>query len=79
MFQRLHDIADPVTFTFDGKALKAERGQTLAGALLASGVDVFRTSAIAEQEPSADDGNDDQMHFSGTSERERSSVPASNG
>lgn len=46
MFQRLHDIEDPVTFTFDGKALKAERGQTLASALLASSIDVFRTSAV---------------------------------
>ncbi|TPL02144.1 MULTISPECIES: (2Fe-2S)-binding protein [unclassified Mesorhizobium] len=46
MFARLHEIADPVIFTFDGVSIRAERGQTLATALLAGGVDVFRWSVV---------------------------------
>lgn len=46
MFRRLHEITDVVSFTFDGAPMTAERGQTLATALLADGVDVFRTSVV---------------------------------
>jgi aerobic-type carbon monoxide dehydrogenase small subunit (CoxS/CutS family) len=35
----------PVTFTFDGRRLQARSGDTVAAALLANGVEVFRESA----------------------------------
>ncbi|MGF6177306.1 (2Fe-2S)-binding protein [Ensifer sp. 4252] len=46
MLLRTREITDKVSFTFDGKTLLAERGDTLALALLAAGVGVFRTSAV---------------------------------
>ena len=46
MLLRTREITDKLSFTFDGKTLWAERGDTLALALLAAGVDVFRKSAV---------------------------------
>ncbi|MGX9574328.1 (2Fe-2S)-binding protein [Mesorhizobium sp. f-mel] len=46
MLNRLREIEHPVSFTFDGKQLKAERGDMLAAALLAAGVDHVRTSVV---------------------------------
>ncbi|AHK46975.1 putative sarcosine oxidase-like protein, alpha subunit (plasmid) [Ensifer adhaerens OV14] len=46
MLLRTCEITDKLSFTFDGKTLWAERGDTLALALLAAGVDVFRKSAV---------------------------------
>ncbi|MDX3929825.1 MAG: (2Fe-2S)-binding protein [Shinella sp.] len=47
MFRRLREPADPVTFSFDDQPLRAARGQSLASALLAAGVDTFRSSIVA--------------------------------
>jgi len=47
MLNRLHDIEDPVRFTFDGRALRAERGDMLATALLAAGIDHLRRSVVS--------------------------------
>lgn len=49
MLRRLCDITDPVTISFDGRPITAERGDTLAAALLAGGVDVFRHSVVGNQ------------------------------
>ncbi|WP_377810265.1 (2Fe-2S)-binding protein [Azospirillum sp. A29] len=46
MFRRQHEPADPVRFTFDGQVIAAERGETVAVALLASGVRTVRTSVV---------------------------------
>src|ERR1044071_788857 len=44
MFVRLSPVRDPVTLTFDGKSIVAERGEPLAVALLASGESVVARS-----------------------------------
>ncbi len=49
MFRRLHKIEQPVTFFFDGKPMQAARGQSLASALLAAGVETFRTSVVGNK------------------------------
>ncbi|WP_457585030.1 (2Fe-2S)-binding protein [Ensifer canadensis] len=46
MLTRTREIADQLSFTFDGETMWAERGETLALALLAAGVGVFRKSAV---------------------------------
>lgn len=46
MLLRTREINDRISFTFDGEPLWAERGDTLALALLAAGVGVFRTSVV---------------------------------
>lgn len=46
MLLRTREITDKVSFTFDGETLLAERGDTLALALLAAGLSVFRKSAV---------------------------------
>ncbi len=48
MFRRLPDAADEtVRFTFDGKALTARTGDSVAAALLAAGVSACRTSPVS--------------------------------
>ncbi|WP_339114742.1 (2Fe-2S)-binding protein [Thioclava sp. GXIMD2076] len=42
MFKRLTPLADPVRFTFEGRAIDAQAGDTVAVALLAAGEGVFR-------------------------------------
>jgi hypothetical protein len=49
MLRRLREITDPVAFSFDGRPLTAQRGDTLAAALLAGGVDVVRHSVVGDQ------------------------------
>jgi predicted molibdopterin-dependent oxidoreductase YjgC len=54
MFKRLdrHDSTEipSVTIHFEGRAIVARQGDTVAGALLAAGVDRFRKSAISGTE-----------------------------
>lgn len=45
MFRRAEKPADPVVITFEGRPVEAERGETVAAALLAAGVRAFRVSA----------------------------------
>jgi predicted molibdopterin-dependent oxidoreductase YjgC len=45
VFRRLIEPEDTLAFTFDGKPLEAARGDSVAAALLAAGVGVFRHSA----------------------------------
>ena len=47
MLNRLRSLRDPVHFSFDGVPLQAERGDTLAVALLAAGVNHVRRTAIS--------------------------------
>ncbi|MBS9722047.1 (2Fe-2S)-binding protein [Tianweitania sp. BSSL-BM11] len=49
MLRRLCEITDPVRFSFDNRPITAERGDTLAAALLASGVETFRHSVVGDQ------------------------------
>ena len=45
MFRKIEGATfDQVTISFEGNEIKADRGQTLAAALLAAGVGHFRTS-----------------------------------
>lgn len=37
--------ADPVRLTFEGRTLTGERGQTIAGVLLANGIQSWRTTS----------------------------------
>jgi len=54
MFRRLerHGAAESriVTIDFEGEKIAARRGDTVAAALLAAGVDRFRTSAVSANE-----------------------------
>lgn len=45
MFRRAREIQTPVQLTFEGRTIVAERGETVAAALLAAGVSWFRVSA----------------------------------
>lgn len=47
MFKRLEDIREPVHFTFNGTQVIAERGDTIAAALLVAGFNVFRTTPVS--------------------------------
>ncbi|MBT3706687.1 MAG: (2Fe-2S)-binding protein [Proteobacteria bacterium] len=47
MFRLRTNLTDPVTFSFEGRRLTASRGDTLAAALLASGVFIFRNSPVS--------------------------------
>ncbi|MER9468970.1 (2Fe-2S)-binding protein [Mesorhizobium sp. M0482] len=47
MLSRLREIEQPVYFTFDGVPLRAERGDMLATALLAVGVQQVRRSVVS--------------------------------
>jgi len=42
MYKRTHSISDPVHFEFEGRELVAQRGDSVAAALLAAGVTYFR-------------------------------------
>ena len=46
MFRRLVEPQKTLIFTFDGKPLKAARGDSVAAALLAAGVGAFRHSVV---------------------------------
>ena len=47
MFRRLPDSAEHVVFEFEGGALEARVGDSVAAALLSNGVLVFRTTPIS--------------------------------
>lgn len=47
MFRRLDPMATDIGFFFDGQPLRAIRGESVATALLAAGVPVFRTSVVS--------------------------------
>lgn len=46
MLLRIREPAEMVTFSFDGRPETAARGDTLAAALLAAGIDTFRESVV---------------------------------
>ena len=46
MFKRLADAGTAVALTVDGKAVQARRGDTVAAALLAAGIDRCRTTPV---------------------------------
>jgi len=46
MFLRIREPVEPVTFSFNGRSVTAARGDTLAVALLAAGVDTVRDSVV---------------------------------
>ncbi|ATU95332.1 (2Fe-2S)-binding protein [Phyllobacterium zundukense] len=48
MLSRLREIEQPISFTFDGVQMQAERGDMLATALLAAGVDYVRRSVVSD-------------------------------
>lgn len=49
MFRRLREPSDKVTILFDGHPLSVASGETLAAALLASGVSFFRSSVVGKK------------------------------
>ena len=48
MFKRLADAGETVSLKVDGKDIRARVGDTVAGAMLAAGVDRFRTTPVTE-------------------------------
>lgn len=46
MFLRIREPVEAVTVSFDGRSVTAARGETLAAALLAAGVEAFRDSVV---------------------------------
>lgn len=49
MFRKLVEPQETVTILFDGKPIKAARGDSVAAALLAAGVGAFRHSEISKE------------------------------
>ena len=47
MFQNRTDLSDPVTFSFEGRQVTANRGDTIAAALLGWGIFEFRRAAVS--------------------------------
>ncbi len=47
MFQQRTDLSDPVTFSFEGREITANRGDTLAAALLGCGIFEFRRAVVS--------------------------------
>jgi len=48
MFKRLDDAGETVSLKVDGKDIRAHVGDTVAGAMLAAGIDRFRTTPVTE-------------------------------
>jgi sarcosine oxidase subunit alpha len=48
MFKRLGDTGETVSLKVDGQPIRARAGDTVAGALLAGGIDRFRTTPVTE-------------------------------
>ena len=46
MFKRLGDTGATVSLTVDGKPIRARTGDTVAGAMLAAGIDHCRTTPV---------------------------------
>ena len=47
MFRRLRETGREVGITVDGRLVTAREGDTVAAAMLASGVEAFRTTAVS--------------------------------
>lgn len=47
MFHRRHNIANPVSFWFEDREVLANRGDSVAGALLAVGISQLRRSPVS--------------------------------
>ena len=47
MFQQRTDLSDPVTLSFEGGEIMANRGDTLAAALLGCGIFDFRRAVVS--------------------------------
>ncbi len=48
MFKRLGATGETVSLKVDGKPIRARTGDTVAGAMLAAGVERFRTTPVTE-------------------------------
>ena len=48
MFKRLADAGETVSLKVDGREIRARAGDTVAGAMLAAGIDRFRTTPVTE-------------------------------
>ena len=48
MFQKRTDLSDPVTFSFEGRQITANRGDTIAAALLGCGIFEFRRTVVSD-------------------------------
>jgi predicted molibdopterin-dependent oxidoreductase YjgC len=48
MFKRLDDTGEALLLKVDGKPVRARAGDTVAGAMLAAGIDRFRTTPVTE-------------------------------
>ena len=49
MFKRLGDTGATILLKVDGRPIRARAGDTVAAAMLAAGVDRFRTTPVSEQ------------------------------
>ena len=48
MFKRLGEVGATISLKVDGKPIRARAGDTVAAAMLAAGVDHFRTTPVTE-------------------------------
>jgi predicted molibdopterin-dependent oxidoreductase YjgC len=48
VFRRIVDVPETLMFTFDGRPLRAAPGDSVAAALLRSGVDTFGVRSVGE-------------------------------
>jgi sarcosine oxidase subunit alpha len=48
MFKRLGDIGETISLKVDGKPIRARAGDTVAGAMLAAGIERFRTTPVGD-------------------------------
>ena len=48
MFKRLDDSGETIQLKVDGKPIRARAGDTVASAMLAAGIDRFRTTPVTE-------------------------------
>ena len=48
MFKRLGETGETVSLKVDGKPIRARSGDTVAGAMLAAGIDRFRTTPVSD-------------------------------
>ena len=47
MFKRLDDSGETIQLKVDGKPIRARAGDTVASAMLAAGIDCFRTTPVS--------------------------------
>ena len=47
MFKRLGDVGTTLSFTVDGRPIRARTGDTVAAAMLAAGIDHCRTTPVS--------------------------------